>query len=517
MSDEVGSSDGHSSSSDHAVVEYLAQQRDRTGVSRRSVLRTLGAGGVGGLAGCLRLSQQDDSGTDPDGSTADPSATPAQTPADTPAERPETTPQETEPEPEDGTDTTDTSGGPVRIGMVQPLSGSLEPFGRIALRGFYTYFGYHGADIPREITTGVETFDIDGTTYEVEVRDSTGDPAEAEARAQQLAGDVTMLAGGTNTSGAQAIADNVAGPAEVPYMAGPAGSVEFTSNNCSPTVFRASETTAMDAHAGANFIELDPTSTSVYIYYADYSYGETIRNTYSRVLERAGITVAGTTAVPPGYSDNWADQLQRTADAGADIAIAGFTLATLPSVVQAFLVNRYDFRLMTNWGSQLMAQVVGSIITDILGSGVSAADIEDAGLGPFPTRYHWNQYDNPIANEADGIHRSVYGTNTDIFTSGMFTGASAIVQAIEQGGSTSRADIVDELTGMTVEETLKGPGAYTFQEYNNQARSPMTIADPVPTEDTQYWDARIQPDAPNTTYDPDQTMPPASQVDCNLN
>jgi branched-chain amino acid transport system substrate-binding protein len=497
-------------------VEYVSQRRDSADVSRRSVLRTLGAGGLGGLAGCLRLSQQQGTETSSDGGTADPSATPPRTPADTPTDAPENTPQETEPE--DGTDTDGTSGDPVRIGLIQPLSGSLEPYGQIATRGFYTYFGYRGADIPGEITAGVETFDVGGTTYEIDVRDSAADAGQAQAQAEMLveSANATVLAGGTSAAAAQAIADTVAGPAEVPYMAGPASSVGLTARNCSPTVFRASETAAMGAQAGANFIELDPTSTSVYIYHADYTYGETIRDTYSRLLEESGLTVAGTRALPQGYSSDWFGEFQEAADANVDIVIGGFSIATIPSMLEAFLAGDYDFRFMTNWGTQLFADVLGTVVSSALGD-VSADSLEEAGLGPFPTRYHWNQYDNPIATEANEIHRSAYGTNTDMFTSGMFTGASAIVQAVEQSGSTNRADIVDELTGMTVEETLKGPDAYTFQEYNNQARSPMTIADPVPTEDTEYWDAAIQPDAPNTTYNPDQTARDPSLVDCNLN
>ena len=515
MSDGADSSDGQSDRSDHGVDTYLAQQRTRTGVSRRSVLRTLGAGGICGLAGCLGFGQQDTNGNDSDGSTTDPSATPARTPTDTPEATPEDTPEETATE--DGTDTTETSDGPVRIGMIQPLSGTLEPFGRVAVRGFYTYFGYRGADIPGEVTAGEDEFELDGTTYIVDVRDSAADPAEAQATAQSLVAsdDATALVGGVSAAVAFAIADTVAGSAEVPYLAGPAGATQLTSEDCSPTVFRASETLAMDARAGASFIRQNPASTSVYIYYADYAYGRALRDAYTRLLEEAGITIAGTAPYPLGYEE-WSSQLQQAADAGADTAIAAFTSFTLPSLVRAFLAGEYDFRLMSNWGNQLMARTVGSAITETLGSGVSAADIEDAGLGPFPTRYHWNQYDNPIATEANGIHRSTYGTNTDMYSSGMFTSASAIVQTVEQTGSTQRADIVDELTGMTVEETLKGQGAYTFQEYNNQARSPMTIADPVPTGNTQYWDAAVQPGAPNTTYGADQTTLPASQVDCNL-
>ena len=54
------------------------------------------------------------------------------------------------------------------------------------------------------------------------------------------------------------------------------------------------------------------------------------------------------------------------------------------------------------------------------------------------------------------------------------------------------------MRGMTVEETPKGENAYTYQGFNNQAASSMTVADLVPTEDrwADAWDAAIQPGDP---------------------
>jgi len=69
---------------------------------------------------------------------------------------------------------------------------------------------------------------------------------------------------------------------------------------------------------------------------------------------------------------------------------------------------------------------------------------------------------------------------------------------------------------MTVTDTPKGENGYEFQEYNNQARSAMTVADAIPTE-ADNWDAGIQPGEPLATYSMDETTLPESETDCSLN
>ena len=448
---------------------------DSNDITRRRVISTLGAAGAVGLAGC---------GGGGDGSTTNGGSGPDE----------------------------------VSIGMVQPLSGSLELYGLIAMRGFYTYFGYRGADIPDSISEGTEEFDVDGTTYSVEVRDSGGSQTEAQNAASDMAGDVTALAGGTSSASARAIASNVANQQGIPYMAGPAASVDITGSSefCSQAVFRASETAAMDAQSGGKYIADETDISSVYIYYADYSFGESVRDNYERVLEANGVTVAGTQALPSGYSEDWPAQFDQATNAGVDAVIGGFTVATLPSMLGTFLANDYDFRFVGGLGTRFSAASLGATLAGELDE-ITAESIEQSGLGPLTTRYHWNQYDNQINTDANEVHRDNFGTNADLFTSGMFTGASAIVQAVESAGSGQPTDIVNELTGMSVSDTMKGEGGYEFQEYNNQARSAMTVADLIPTENSEFWDAPVQPGEPLRTYGMDQTTKSEENTDCSLN
>lgn len=488
---------------------------DSNDITRRRVIGTLGAAGTIGLAGCggdggdgSDGSDGSDGGNGGDGSDGSDGSSGG-----------------------DGSDGGDgggdgdgggqTEGRPdanVRIGMVQPRSGALGPYGTIALRGFLTYFGYAGADIPSEIGTGEYTLELGDTTYTMEVRDSSGAAGEAQTQAREMAQNADIIAGGTSSASAIAIANNVAKRANVPYMAGPAATVGLTGNsdNCGETVYRASETVAMDAQSGGKYIANERSDIeSVYIYYADYSFGQSVFENYRRVLEANGVSVAGSQPLPQGYSDDWPGQFDNATDAGVDAIIGGFTVATLPAMLGTYLANDYDFRFVGGWGTRLSGGALGAALQNNLDE-LTADSIESAGLGPLTTRYHWNQYDNDINTEANQVHRDTYGTNADLFTSGMFTAASAIDQAVTEAGSGSGDDIRKALKGMSVSTTMKGEGGYQFQDWNNQARSAMTVADAVPTGDAEFWDAPIQPSDPVQTYGIDETTQPQEQQSCDL-
>jgi len=165
-------------------------------------------------------------------------------------------------------------------------------------------------------------------------------------------------------------------------------------------------------------------------------------------------------------------------------------------------------------------QAIGAVVESTIGEDFTEQDLRDAQLGPFTTRYHWNQYDNEINDWFVENYSNTYGTVPDLFTSGTFTAASSIVQAVEESGSTDGADIADAMTGMTVQDTPKGEGGYAYQEYNNQARSDMTIAYPSPTQDewADFWPSSVQPSEPVDTVSMDETTIPvdADEMECDF-
>ncbi|MFC5365650.1 ABC transporter substrate-binding protein [Salinirubrum litoreum] len=468
--------------------------------TRREALAVLGSAGIVGMAGCT-------------GGDGNETATPGST---------------DDSDDSDMTDTT-TSGdggasGTVKIGVLQPTSGDLQYYGQQALWGFFSGFAYkNGGDPITDTTSGTRTVTVGDVDYELYVRDS----AFSADTSQQLATDlvqneeVDMLFGCASSGAATRVIDTVVSQAGVPYMAGPAASADITSNSetCNDLVFRASENTAMDARSGGKYVAQETDVSSVYLFGADYSFGRAVVNNYEAVLENEGVEIVGKKFVPQGYTE-WDGLLQNATDAGAEGIVGGFTVATLPALFTSYLNGDYDYRVFGGFATEITTSIVGQTLQKVLGTPLTEEKIQEQKFGPFTTRYHWNQYDNEINNAFVESYANAYGKWPDLFSAGTFTAASAIVQAVEAGGSTEGADIAAELRGMTVTDTPKGENGYTFQGYNNQARSAMTVADPIPTTDEagENWGAAIMPSEPVARIGKDGTTIPADsdEMDCSL-
>jgi branched-chain amino acid transport system substrate-binding protein len=448
------------------------------GTTRRSVLKAAGAAGVTGLAGvagCAGLG---------------------------------------------GSSSPDT----MKIGVMQPLSGDIAYYGQHSLWGFLSGLAYKGDTDPlAEPETGTEEVEVGDTTYELVIRDTQFSADEAQSIANNLVSDeeVDVLFGCASSGAARRVATNVLPATDIPYMAGPAAAADLTSDSetCSTQLFRASENTAMDARSGGRYVAEESDVSSVYLFGADYSFGRAVVNNYRRVLEDAGVEIVGERFVESGHSE-WQGLLQQAEEAGAEGVVGGFTVSTLPNMFAQFLQGDYSFRLFGGFATRIATNVLGQTLQSVVGTPLTEEKLDGVKAGPFTTRYHWNQYDNDINSDFVESYANAYGTVPDLFSGGTFTAASAIVQAVEESGSTDAADIIDGLTGMTVTDTPKGEGAYTFQEYNNQARSEMTVADVTPTTDewSDSWGAPIMPSEPISRVSADETTIPedSDQMNCSL-
>jgi branched-chain amino acid transport system substrate-binding protein len=410
--------------------------------------------------------------------------------------------------------------GTVKIGVMQPLSGDVQYYGQQSLWGFLSGLAYkHDQDPLAVETAGEQTIEAGDVTYELYVEDSQFSPDQAQTLATDLVQqqEVDMLFGIASSDGARRVID-VAKQAEVPYVAGPAAAADLTASAdlCGEQIFRASENTAMDARSGGRYVAEETDVQRVFIMAADYSFGRAVAENYRNVLENEGIEIVGERYVPRGH-DEFAGLFQNAVDANADAVIGGFTVVTLPNFLDEGLSGGYGLRMFGGFATEISTAAIGGVAQRVLGEPLTEQKIEDAKLGPFTTRYHWNQYDNEINSDFVDAYTSAYGKVPDLFSSGTFAAASSIAQAVEAGGSTDGADIASEMRGMTIAETPKGQDAYTYQEYNNQARSEMTVAYPVPnTEDN--WEAALMPGEPIARIAADQTTLPEDHTDmgCSL-
>jgi len=457
-------------------------------ITRRRALAAVGAAGLAGLAGCSS-----------DGTDA------------------ETTPT--------GTTTGDASAsGTVTIGVLQPISGDLQYYGQQGVWGFSSGLGYKAGEEPSVTAeSGSQTVSVGDVDYELLIRDTQFSADTAQSVATNLVTEegVDMLFGCTSSGAATRVAETVAKQAGVPFMMGPAASASATATaeTCGPQIFRASENTAMDARSGGKYVARESDVSTVYLFGADYSFGRAVVNNYETVLREEGVEIVGKRFVPQGYSE-WDGLLDNAVDAGAEGIVGGFTVATLPALFTSYLQGEYEFTIFGGFATEITNNVVGGLLQNQLGEPLTREKLDGLGVGPFTTRYHWNQYDNEINNTFVEGYVDAYGTVPDLFTSGTFTAASAIVQGVEESGSTDGADIAGAMREMTVTDTPKGENGYTFQGYNNQARSEMTVANIVPTADewSDAWGAAVQPSEPVARVSPDETTIPADsdEMDCSL-
>lgn len=413
----------------------------------------------------------------------------------------------------------DTGTDEFTIGIAQPMSGDLEYYGEQGWNGFLSGLAYKADDDPLIVESpGRETYEVNDVTYELIFEDTEFDPSQAQTVAEDLVEDdnIDLLFGFSSSDSARQVIETVTRPAGVPTIIGPAADADITYSDeyCDNLVFRANETAAMDAQSGGRYAANEMGIESVYVVAADNAFGRSVADNYGRVFEEEGIEVAGEQFVEPGFAefDGVFDDIEGT---NADATLGGFTFATLPAFLEVGLER--DIDLIGGFATLVTSQPVGDVVTGALGEEFTAEDVQDAGLGPFTTRYHWNQYDNEINEAFVDMYVENFGIVPDLFTAGTFTAASALVQAVEETGSADGADIAAAMQGMTVTDTPKGENAYTFQEHNNQAKSAMTVADVVPT-DEDAWPAAIMPGAPVETYDQDEAATPqdAEVVTCDL-
>lgn len=416
------------------------------------------------------------------------------------------------------------SGNTVKMGAPHCLSGQFSYYGDISVWPFFAGFAYKADEEPiSDFSEGTKTFTINDVDYEILLRDTEFSPDVAQSIATDLVENenIDILGGTANSRGVRRMAQTVARPSGVTSVFGPGATTAISSDGdvCADNIFRVGESTGMVGRTVAEAILSQDGVEDVYLFGADYSYGRTIAYHARTVLENNGINIIGERFVPQGHAE-WEGLLDDAESEGADMISMAATIATEGPLLTAYLNGDYSFKVTGEASSLLWYQAVAQTIEETMGGPITQEKLDESGLGPYSFRGYWNQYDNEYNEAMTEIYRDEYGRLPDVYATGMFTTACAIVEAVEAAGSTDGEDIAEALRGMTVTETPKGEGEYVMQEYNNQARSPMTAGKlaPTPDENADYWDAGVQPGETVITIPKDRTTIPqdSSEMSCDL-
>lgn len=458
---------------------------DSNDITRRRTIGTLGAAGTIALAGCGdQEPEADDTADDTD----------------------------------DGV--TDEVDGTFKIGVLQDYSGALPEYGEMGTTGFYSGLAYKAGEDPLgmdAVDEGDYEYTVGDIDIEIHARDTQFEAGQAQELATDLVQDegVDFLYGVGNSGGATRVINTVVDQANVPFIMGPAAAAEITASaeTCREIVFRANENTAMDALSGATYVARETDVETIALYGADDEFGRDVVNSYADVFEAEGVEIVEQRFMPSGFAE-WEGILE-DAEEIADGFVGGFTAATLVPLMRTLVQMRPDLHFYGGLAARVTLNILGGVLAEELDELTEEA-LQD-GIGPLTTRYHWNQWDNPINDEFNQMHLDAYDRVPDLFTSGAFVAASSMMQALQEEGEVSGDAAVAGMRGMTVTDTPKGENAYEFQAYNNQARSAMTLADLIPTED-EGWEPAIQPGEPIHEVPASETTLPEDheRVTCDL-
>lgn len=451
--------------------------------SRRDVIKAAGAAGAGGIAGCL-----DNTGnTGNNGPSGD-----KQT---------------------------------LTIGVIEPFTGFQSYWGDMRMWGFLSGLAYkYDMDPITEFESGSTiTFETEDTVYEMLLRDGQYNGARAEQMAIELVqeDEVDMIVGVGSSEGVIRVIESVVTTAQVPFISGFSSSTDFTTQSdlCTDLAYHPGENVAMQARTMAPYIAEESEVESVYLLGPQSNYGNAFVREHDKAFQENGVEVTGSRNVPPGYSQ-FQGLLQNAADSGAESIAVTFTAQTLVNFTPAFtrgnLSGDFDMRLFSEFPGENATNIFANVLSNVLDE-INEETLAETKIGPSASRYHWNQYDNEINQEFIEMYYNAYGKLPDFFSSTAFATSSALVQAVEEGGSVDPMDIVDQLNGMTVRDTPKGENGYEFQTYNNQAKSAMTMTRQIPAIEDR-WGAPIQPSDPIFRVSKDETTMPQDDPDmqCSL-
>jgi len=416
--------------------------------------------------------------------------------------------------------------GDLKIGVLLPYRSVAARWGKIQTWSFITgltnWYGEDTIVVENPSSAGSISFEVEDRSYEFVLRNSMFDPSMAEdaATALVLDDEVDILFGLQDSSSVIRVVEQVVKPTDTFYVAGGTASMQVTSNSnlCGRKIFRANEYVGMEARAMGTYVGQETDTETFYLLSPDTVYGQSFAGAYRRALEENGVEVVGERFVPSGFSEFRG--ILEDIDAQAEAFGVGFGARTLLEFLDVYVKgsasDTFDLEIYAPLPGQLGMGQVGSIIQSSLDE-ITQESIKEINIGGLASRYHWNQYDNPINDEFVSTFEETYETLPALFAGGAFTAGSAIAQAVESSGSVNPDDIADEMYGMTVEETPKGEGGYVFQEHNNQAKSEMTIANVVPNEE-EHWDSPIMPSEPIARISADDVTPPADapSIECDL-
>lgn len=342
---------------------------------------------------------------------------------------------------------TASAAGPIKIGILQGLSGPYEIYGKAEVTGFK--MGLEWA------TNG--TNKILGRDVKLVVEDTQLKAARAKMLLTKLYSDdkVDIAVGPTSSGVALAILP-VAQQFKKILIVEPAVADSITGKAWNRYIFRTGRNSSQDAISNA--VAVAKPGVSIATIAQDYAFGRDGVTAYKKAAEALGAKVVHEEYADPKGTDFTA-AIQRIVEALEDKPSPKYVFiiwagkgGPIPQLLQSGL-DKYKIEI-TSGGNVLAALKMMKPLKGMLGS----------------IYYYYENPDNPVNDWFVKEHYKRFNGPPDFFTCGGFAAASAIVKAITKAGSTDTEKLISTMEGMVF---MTPKGTMVFRKDDHQALQSM--------------------------------------------
>jgi branched-chain amino acid transport system substrate-binding protein len=336
---------------------------------------------------------------------------------------------------------------PIKIGIIQGLSGPYEIYGKAEVTGFKMGLEY--------FTKGSNK--INGREVKLYVEDSQLKAARAKMLLTKLYSDDKVdLAIGPTSSGVALAILPVAQQFKKILIVEPAVADSITGKNWNRYIFRTGRNSSQDAISNA--VAVSKPGVSIACIGQDYAFGRDGIAAYKKAAEKLGAKI-----VHEEYAD----------PKGTD-----FT-APIQRIIEALKDKPQPKYVWVIWAGK------NSPITQLIDAGLAKHGIEIASGGNVlaalklmkPLKgmkgsiyYYYENPQNPVNDWLVKEHYNRFKEPPDFFTCGGFAAASAVVQAITKAGGTDTEKLITTMEGM---EFMTPKGMMKFRREDHQALQSM--------------------------------------------
>ena len=340
---------------------------------------------------------------------------------------------------------------PVKIGLVQGLTGPFEVYAKQAVTGF---------KLGLEYATGGK-MDVLGRKIELLVEDDQLKPDVSKQKVTKLYADdkVDLVVGTTSSAAALAILP-VAAEFKKVLVVEPAVADSITGEHWNRYIFRTGRSSGQDAIANA--LAVAKPGASIATIAQDYAFGRDGVAAYKAAVEKSGAKVVDEEYAPRDATDFTAP-IQKIIAALKDKSGPKYV-----AVIWAGKGGPYSQLVANRLDKAGITITSGGNVLDVL-KAFKGYNLEGMVGGAY---YYYEIPKNPINDWLVREHVKRFNEPPDFFTCGGFAAAMAVVTAIQKAGGTDTEKLIAAMEGM---EFQTPKGKMMFRKEDHQALQSMYV------------------------------------------